>query len=195
VRTYRVHGKFVPIRDSFGKEFWMGNNPNATGTGFMPGGDHEITFAHPPRALAERRPTDREVDVMEGMLDEGLAYVRAEPMAFVTRTARKVWWFWTAPPSTLLRRDAQWVQTIVLTIWLTIAGLSAIGAWARRPIAVEYRVVLAIYAGMYSMLYGLTHVGQVRYRGEIEFVFLPLAACGLLALAQRFLRRAPAASV
>jgi 4-amino-4-deoxy-L-arabinose transferase-like glycosyltransferase len=178
IRNYRVHGTLVPIRDSFGKEFWMGNNPHATGTGFLPGGDREVTFAYPPRVFASREPLP-EIEVMRAMLAEGMEYVRAEPVAFVKRTARKVWWFWTSPPQTLLRREAQRTQLIVLSCWLTIVGLAAIGAYARWPIPREYLIALAIYAGLYSVLYGLTHVGQVRYRGEIEFLFLPLAAAGI----------------
>ena len=42
----------------------------------------------------------------------------------------------------------------------------------------EYLVVLGLYAGVFSLIYGLTHVGQPRYRGEVEFMFLPAVGAG-----------------
>lgn len=102
VRNYAVHGRFVPIRDSFGKEFWMGNNPHATGTGYAAGGTTEITYAFPPRAFA-RRGRLPEADLMAAMAAEAVEYIRAEPGAFVSRTAKKVLWFWTIAPRDLVR--------------------------------------------------------------------------------------------
>ncbi|MGE3842168.1 MAG: hypothetical protein AB7I50_11315 [Vicinamibacterales bacterium] len=197
VRNYEVHGRFVPIRDSFGKELWMGNNPNATGTSFAVGGETEITFAYPPKAFALKGQVP-EADLMEAMRREAVDYIRAEPAAFLRRTSQKVLWFWTAAPADRVRRteggEAIEFRWLYLGSWATFVGLSVLGAWTTRCIPRSYWLTLALYVGVYSVLYGVTHVGQARYRGEMEFVLIPLAAAGLSALvsmAQPASRRQP----
>ncbi len=189
VRNYRVHGRFVPIRDSFGKEFWMGNNPHATGTGYAEGGSIEITQAHPPRALALKGHVP-EIELMDAMLAEGLEYVRADPAAFATRTLRKIWWFWTMTPARLVRSsqggEALTFRWLHLGYWIGFLAFSAL-ALARGPrVPREYALILTLYLLTYSVVYGITHVGQARYRGEMEFVLLPLVAAGLVAAFRSF---------
>lgn len=184
VRNYRVHGRFVPIRDSFGKEFWMGNNPHATGTGYVEGGAVEITYAHPPKALALKGHVP-EIELMDAMFAEGLEYVRADLPAFATRTLRKIWWFWTMTPARLVRSsqggEALTFRWLHLGYWLGFLVFSVL-ALARGPrVRREYVMVLMLYLLTYSVLYGITHVGQARYRGEMEFVLLPLVVTGLVA--------------
>ncbi|MBC8165260.1 MAG: glycosyltransferase family 39 protein, partial [Bryobacteraceae bacterium] len=50
VRNWNVHGRLLLVKNSFGKELWMGNNPHATGTGYAVGGETEITNAYPPKS-------------------------------------------------------------------------------------------------------------------------------------------------
>jgi hypothetical protein len=185
-RNYVVHHRLVPIRDSFGKELWMGNNPNATGTSYAAGGETEITYAFPPRAF-ELRGRAPEADIMTAMMAEALQYIRAEPVAFVRRTAKKIWWFWTVAPDDLVRSRLggeslrfRGVQTVY---WVGLAVLAAVGLMAGR-LSREYGWLLVLYLATYSAIYGVTHVGQARYRGEMEFIFIPLAALGLTAVAR-----------
>lgn len=185
IRNYQVHGRLIPIRDSFGKELWMGNNPNATGTSFAVGGDTEITFAHPPKAFVLKGHVP-EAELMDAMRREAVDYIRAEPTAFVRRTAQKVFWFWTAAPADRVRHtqggEAIEFRWLYLGSWGAFVMLAAFGAWTTRCIPRSYWLTLALYVAVYSALYGVTHVGQARYRGEMEFVLIPLAAAGLSAL-------------
>jgi hypothetical protein len=57
----------------------------------------------------------------------------------------------------------------------------------------EYLAVLALYMAVYSAIYGMTHVGQVRFRGEMEYIFLFGTAAGLWIL-WRLVARKPARS-
>lgn len=194
VRNYRVHGRFVPIRDSFGKEFWMGNNPHATGTGYVEGGSVEITYAHPPKALALKGHVP-EIELMDAMFAEGLEYVRADLPAFATRTLRKIWWFWTMTPARLVRSsqggEALTFRWLHLGYWLGFLVFSVL-ALARGPrVPREYVMVLTLYLLTYSVVYGITHVGQARYRGEMEFVLMPLVALGIVTGAALLRARRP----
>ena len=187
-RNYQVHGRLVPIRDSFGKEFWMGNNPQATGTGYAEGGTIEITYAYPPRAFALKGRVP-EIQLMDALFAEALAYVRADPVAFAARTAKKIWWFWTMTPAGLVRStqggEALTFRWLHLGYWLGFLACAAVALVRGPRVPREYALILPLYTLTYSVLYGITHVGQARYRGEMEFIVLPLVAVGLLAALRR----------
>jgi 4-amino-4-deoxy-L-arabinose transferase-like glycosyltransferase len=74
LRNQRELGDFVLISTNGGVNFWMGNNPDAWGGYMSPPARHE--YASEP----ER---DR------GLRAEALAYIRAEPAAFLKRTLVK----------------------------------------------------------------------------------------------------------
>jgi len=186
VRNYVVHGRLLLVKDSFGKEFWMGNNPYATGTSFAEGGDLEITMAHPPRAFALRGQLS-EVQLMDAMEAEAWEYVRAQPRAFLERTVTKIVWFWTFAPETVARNYGRFtlpVHAVHNAYWLSLV-LLAILAGPTRRFPAEYVTVLAVFVFVYSLMYGLIHVGQPRFRGEIEFIVLPAASAGVARILQQ----------
>ncbi len=182
IRNGRVHHRLVFVKDSFGKEFWLGNNPHATGTAFVEGGAGEITNVYPPRAM-QWRGTMPEADLMKAMQNEAVDYCRAEPKAFVLRTVKKIVWFWTMTPARFERSvvggealSFRWVQGLY---WGVFLGLGGVAFLAVRPWPREYGGVLLLAVVFYSVVYGLIHVGQARFRGEIEYLFLPAVAAGL----------------
>jgi hypothetical protein len=188
VRNYAVHGRFVPIKDSLGKEFWMGNNPHATGSPMAEGGNEEITNAFPPQSYALRGRV-AEADLMAALLREALDYCRAQPGAFVLRTAKKILWLWTAVPPRLLRTAGEgeavrfwWLH---VTYWTGMVLLAGASLWGARRWPTEYGLVLAACGVLYSAVYGLTIVGNARFRGEIEYLFIPAVSSGLLWVVDR----------
>ena len=191
VRNWQVHGRLVPIRDSFGKEFWMGNNPHATGTGYAEGGAIEITYAYPPKALALKgrvpeiaahgRDVRRGVGVRSGGSD-GVSRAHGEEDRLVldddagAAGAEQPGWRGAHVPVAAPR----------LLAWVLVLAALALVLGPRIPR--EYALLLALYVITYSVVYGITHVGQARYRGEMEFVVLPLVAAGLVTCAARIRR-------
>lgn len=163
----------------------MGNNQHGTGTGFALGGGDEITYAHPPKAFAMRGKVS-EIQLMNTMGEEAVAYIRRHPREFIGRTARKILWFWTVTPADRVRgvlgAEAVRFRRLHLMYWTALVLLAALALIRRVAPPREYVAVGIVYAGLYSLLYGLTHVGQARYRGEIEFLLLPLAAAGIAQL-------------
>jgi hypothetical protein len=180
IRNFRVHGRLVAVKDNFGKEFWMGNNPHATGTSFAQGGEVEITQQYPPEALAlvGKLP---EIQVMDAYESEAWEYVRSDRRGFVERTAKKALWFWTWVPAPVARSYGR-LTTLVRVAhngsWMLLLAVAALGILTRRA-PPEYLTVLGLYVAVYSVTYGLTHVGQPRMRAEAEFILLPALGAGL----------------
>lgn len=181
IRNQQVHGRLLLVKNSFGKEFWMGNNPHATGTAFVEGGGEEVTNQYPPKAF-ELRGKVSEMELMQAMQDEAMEYVRAEPVAFVQRTLKKMLWLWTMPPARYLRSsgeaEALTMRWLHIGYWAVFLVFTTVALWGPKPWPFEYKGVLGLYCVIYSLVYGLTHVGQARFRGEIEFVFVPAVALG-----------------
>ena len=180
IRNYHVHGRLLVIKSSFGKEFWMGNNPHATGTGYTLGGAEEVTNAYPPRCF-ELRGKVSEIALMDAMQKEAVAWIKENPYKFLNLTAHKVLWFWTLPPKDRVRSngDAEAIlfRGVYTTYWIGLIGLAVAGC-IFCSFSWEYLFILGLFVFFYSCVYGLTHVGQARFRGEIEFLFLPAAAAG-----------------
>ena len=82
----------------------------------------------------------------------------------------------------------RWVQ---LAYWTAFVGLGVLGVFTAKYPVNEYLAVLALFAVFYSVIYGMTHVGQARFRGEIEFIFLFGAAAGIHFLLGLFSRKTP----
>jgi hypothetical protein len=197
VRNVRVHGQLVPVKNSFGKELWIGNNPHATGTSRLEGGEH-ILRLHAPRFLerAEGVPL-REMALMNAMRREALEHMRADPAGLARRTLRKILWLWTWVPARLVNAE-EGGGTLVLrhlytVCWLALAALAVLGAATGAGGPKEYRLVLLAVFAVYSATYGLTFVDHARFRAEVDYVVVPAAAQGLAAgLAAARRRRRPA---
>jgi len=191
-RNYQVHGRLILVKNSFGKEFWMGNNPHATGTGYALGGAEEITSAYPPKAF-ELRSKVSEMRLMDALKDEAKEWIRDNPTAFLIITAQKIFWFWTLPPKDRVRStgdaEALLFRGVYLAYWIALLALALAGCLVFRP-PVEFYWILGLFIIFYSAIYGLTHVGQARFRGEIEYLFLPAAAAGIAAGLGFVLKRA-----
>ncbi|MEA3207945.1 MAG: hypothetical protein QOE70_1002 [Chthoniobacter sp.] len=191
IRNYRVHHRLLLVKSSAGKEFWVGNNPMTTGTAYAPGGEGEVTNVHPPKAMQLYGKVS-EIELMEAMGHEAMDYVRAEPGAFVQRTLKKIVWLWTVVPVEYTRSslggEARKFRLVQISYWLAFVALAITARVLGGKWACEYVWVLALYVVMTSLAYGLTHVGQARFRGEVEFILVPAVAAGCALLAQRVLR-------
>jgi 4-amino-4-deoxy-L-arabinose transferase-like glycosyltransferase len=191
IRNYRVHGRLLAVKDNFGKEFWMGNNPHATGTSFAEGGEVEITIQYPPKALSLAGKVP-EIQIMDAFEAEALDYVRSDRVAFVERTAQKALWFWTYAPPSVARSYGRFTTLVRLAHdggWILLLALAVLGVLIGGAPR-EYLTVLGLYLAVYSLAYGLTHVGQPRMRAEAEFIFLPAMGAGAAFLLATVLPRA-----
>ena len=195
VRNYMAFDQLVLIKNSFGKEFWIGNNPESTGTSVLEGGKLDI-FSYLVPKYIDLESQVSEMHFMKSMQSQAIDYVRSDPAAFVTRTLKKIFWFWTAVPKKYLdstghgkRLTFDWFQMCYWFIFLLIAGYAKI-FYGKFP--GEYIMVLLVFFLLNSIIYGLTFVNHARFRGEIEFIIMPAVAQGIVLLrdmGNRFSRR------
>lgn len=183
VRNYRVFGRIVPIKDSFPKELWYGNNPDATGTPFYVGGQGAIGL---PPECTQYYGKLNETQMMDLIAKKTFAYIESDKPAFFERTFKKVFWLWTAVPRSLLRStlDSEavkyyWVHTGYWFLFLIGFFVAlAMGLLRKFEVILSFATVIMIY----SMVYGLTIVGNARFRAEIEFLFIPAFAAACVAV-------------
>ena len=183
IRNYSVHGKLIFIKSSFGKEFWMGNNPHATGTGFVVGGQYEITYYFPP-PFYDQLMNVSEVERNRMFLEEGLKWIKENPVDFLIVTGKKIIYFWWYPPISIVRQfeDSESVKFNLLkkAYWAPFLFFLLIGFLVAKKNKNEYLILILLICSFYTMVYSLTHVGQQRFRGVIEPILLPFAVSGFL---------------
>jgi len=183
VRNYEVFGRFIPVKDSFAMEFWKGNNPNSTGTPMVEGGREAMGLPADVRQLYGKAG---ETQMMDMLGRKAVAYIESDKPAFVRRTLKKIFWLWTATPRALLRNIGEsealkydWIHSAYWALFaLGFIVTLCMGMLRKFEIILSFATAFFVY----SMVYGLTVVGQARYRAEIEFLFITTFAAACVAL-------------
>jgi len=155
VRNYLTFGRFIPFRDNFGLELWLGNHPGMQGTvdfaGDFPGLD-PTNYAR----LGELR-------FMDGKLQVARDFILSDPAAFAQRVLRRTVEFWYVP------YPLPWIGISIL------GWLGAALALRRERNAWVWLVMLAVY----PLIYYVTH-NFPTYRHPIEPLIILLAAYGVV---------------
>jgi tetratricopeptide (TPR) repeat protein len=164
VHNYAVSREFVPLVWQGGLNFYLGNNPAATGwSATGPGlrkdwwGGYNDMIAIPRQVLG-RQPTYNEIS--DFWTQKGLAFIRERPLAWAGLTLKKVGLFWSSLelPNNQdfnFMKLYSWVLRNPLVGFATVAPLGLVGLFALWP-----RVRKAFF------LYGLfltSFVGTVAF--------------------------------
>lgn len=163
VRNYKVLGHFYPaLRDNFGMELYYGNHPGMSGTS-------DYGTGEPP--FGSEFPMG-EVEFFEARQRDAVAYIKARPMQFALRTAKRFARFWLSP----------WPAAYVVLLILAIFGLR----FVPRPFS-TFTITLFI---SYPLVFYITQVAwPTAYRHPIEPLILLMASqsiCRLLRTRARF---------
>jgi hypothetical protein len=124
--------------------------------------------------------------MMDLIAKKTFAYIDQDKPAFVRRTLKKVLWLWTAVPRELLRSTGDseavkyyWIHSGYWFLFLAgFFGCLLLGMLRKFEIILSFTTVVVIY----SIVYGLTIVGNARFRAVIEFLFIPVFAAACVAL-------------
>jgi len=180
VRNYVAFGKLVPIKDNFGLEFWLGNNP-AVKRDWSPD-------KHPVGVPQEMQRLIRlgETDYMSAKQQEAIEFIESHPAVFLRSSFDRVVDTWTGLNDVPSDR---WVHTLhagTAYIWsttafslLAFAGLFLAvrtGGFASAPIWIAPII--------FPMTYYITH-SQLRYRHPIDPVMTVLAVYALAHIRSR----------
>lgn len=177
IHNYRQYGTFVRLDLAGGENFYSGNNPMNKSGGSLAGIDFSTGAFD-----SIRDPVARD----KALYNAGIAYIRANPAAFLRGAAVKFVRFWRlwphfeaySKPAFIAIYFVSYVPVFVLTVtYLLIWGLPEF-----------FRIVPILAFAAYLTLVNVVFVASLRYRLPIEPFMIVFAA----AAAVRLLRRVPA---
>jgi len=170
IRNYRVFHTFVPLRDNFGLELYVGNNGNTWH--FAPGGFHPSS-------------TDREMNeyvqigelaYMKHKQAQAVALIKAHPGDFAELSLRRALYMWTNLWSfsrRYLEAEPLDPPNIFLCTALTALALAGLRRAFQRGASSGMPYAIALF--FFPMVYYVTHP-QDYYRRPIDPIFVVLAA-------------------
>jgi len=186
IRNYRVFGRFVPLTSSAGVNFWLGNNPEATGGLYSKEGKRILSLV-PPNLMEKVKKAKDEAEVDEILGKAGWEWVKSHPKKFlklIPLRLRALWWFDPEMKSKfpLLRK----------IVYVFLLGLALPGAFLSRKL---WRNLLIFYLlAVWETVFYSFFFGQARFRYVIEFGFILFAGYFLCFLWQKLTTRFSSAS-
>lgn len=179
-RNYAAFGKLVPVKDNFGLEFWLGNNPdvkrNWTPT-HHPGSD--------PFEMQQLLQLG-EAKYMEWKREQALAFIQAHPFLFARRAFGRAIDTWTGLADVPADRWLFALHAGTAYVWFTsvlsllsLSGLVLLWrtfGWDAAPVWLS--------AALFPATYYASHV-ILRYRHPVDPLLTVLA---VYAVSRAFLR-------
>ena len=166
IRNYQVFGRFLFVRDNLPLELHESNNDQSEGLWTRnehPGND--------PIAM-KRFQEMGEIHFMDAEKVQLHEFIRRNPDKFFSFILKRIWYFWAAPPQTVIVAGYEmWIARHVeflLEALFAFAGL-ILTLWRRNP----YGWLLAPFLLIYPLPYYLVNPFQ-RYKHPIESVMLIL---------------------
>ena len=180
LRNYAVQGELVLVSSNGGFNFWIGNNPLATGEAYA--WDGKPMWTKMPRELKEKLAGLSEGARDRALYQEGLRFIRQDPAGFFKLALKRIgyfWWFRPQAGSGDLTYPALWsLGYYVLYGLLLVAGMA--GLFASR---LRWRDLLPFYALFLSLtLVYIVFFVHTRYRMILEPFLMVFAARWMLSL-------------
>ncbi len=189
VRNYSVHGQIVPVTTQFGINFWIGNNPNATGTDYYKVYSAEkglfilMTETLPPNTQQQLKSMS-EIERSQFFFNQGLKFIRYSPGKFFKLLFKKTYLYWWFAPSEIAASTDIAKYRGIYTIFyapLLILGILGI-ALSLRQSYVKRASLIFLTIFFISSIYILTHVGLMRYRVPLEAYLIMFASFAVMTL-------------
>ncbi len=167
VRNYRTFDQFIPFRDGFGLELYVGNNgdPSFWVT-------RSVHPSHSAGELAEYQKLG-EIGYMAEKRTEALAFIRIHPTWFAWMSLRRAvyMWanFWSFDPNYLLAEPYD-VPAMIICSTLSILALLGLrrAFWVNRAVAIRFAIVLACF----PLIYYFTHLESYFFRPMDPFILV-----------------------
>lgn len=177
IRNAIVLHRFPVLITTTGQSLWQGNNPNSSGSGYLPDGRSALDTL-PQHALQKLKDLD-ESGQDRLFRDEAVRFIHEHPGQAFGLYLRKLRIFWWAGPQTGLKYPRHY-RVFYGIYYTVIVALASIGLWRRRLFLRRPPYLLLIgLAVSVSLLQSMYYV-EGRHRWGIEPVLLLLAAAGFL---------------
>lgn len=190
LRNYRVGGEFLISTSQLGPNFYIGNNPTASGS-------YEPLAPERGDAMYEREDATRIASTAAGRplspsqvsdywLDRALDYIRSQPLDWVGLLGRKLFYTLNAaelPDTESIEAYAEYSGLLRILLWLNFGvalPLAVLGAWLHRADWKRLWVLYGVFVGLVVAVAAFYVVA--RYRHPIVPVVLLFAAAGLSGL-------------
>ena len=173
-RSVVIHGRPV-FSTVTGEHLWIGNAPGSFGSALLPSGSSVISTA--PSELATG---SSELERNRLLTAAAWEIIGADPIAFVARSSRKFFYFWTFAPQTGATYPVVY-KKIYLLYYAAIIGLAAVGLWRWRG-ARDLTPALVLIGGLFLVV-SMTHAVfyfEMRHRWALEPLILIFSAAGLI---------------
>lgn len=185
IRDAIVHQRGLFMISTTGEDFWDGNNRNATGHSYIDAG-HAVIDSLTPAERTDLESQPDEIAQSQWFTNQAVAFIRANPAAFVRLTFVKFFNFWWFAPQTGVLYPAMWRQ-LYMAYYVLVLLLAGAGAW-RLVHADAGSIRQALLLG--AFLFGLSAVQSIyyveaRHRWAIEPMLLAISGGGFAALVDR----------
>lgn len=169
IRNAIVLRDFVLTRSGTGFVFWLGNNPNATGSAVDVHGVPLLDAA--PAEFRARIRAAGELERDRIFRDAAFDYIAAHPLAAAGRFAKRVFYFWWFSPQWGVRYAPS--AMIVYRVWWSfLLLLVLLGGLVTRRREVWLLVAMAVLVSLAQSVYYV----EGRHRLSVEPLILPMAA-------------------
>lgn len=205
-RNWRVHGRPVFIKSTFGYAFWQANNPISLGTDKLPKPSaeqlrqaHGTSPADIDRAMWEARHETLYIDDVllkpggyrefDGLTEpqrsdllgrRAWRFIRENPDRYAALCLNRLWFFLVFDETN--PKAANPVYRATTVVWLVLAGLGLIASWPNWRRLWPTYVIVAVVIVFHALV-----ITSVRFRIPIEPLTFIWIGC-LPAAARRMLR-------
>lgn len=185
-RNYIAFREFPLMKTSAGINFWLGNNPDATGTFFQQSGER-MEFNLPKPAPEDFNLSETEQD--KKLYNEAMTYVKDNPMHFARLFLKKLYYFLWFPPDNLMSTEGRLYKKLFKVPYgfILMSGAAGVILFLRRNAKETFLLCAIIFSVV--VLYAIFIVGHIRYRMPIEPYMILFAAFAIGSLFDKYSRR------
>lgn len=191
LRCSLLHHRFVFLLTTDSEDFWIGNNPYATGHAYVDPG-HLVVTALPSDELADLLGQPTETAQADWFASRSHAFIRAHPAEFLRLTFLKFFHFWWYAPQTGVEYRARWFY-LYMTYYIGALILAGFGVWRvvrSGPPATHLVWLLGIFLFGLSALQSLYFV-EGRHRWAVESMLIVLSGGGIALMLEKTFKAKP----
>ncbi|MDD4979828.1 MAG: glycosyltransferase family 39 protein [Candidatus Omnitrophica bacterium] len=177
IRNLLRYKQFFLIQTNQWEGLWIGNNPHATGTLYLPNGT--AVFETSPAEFKQKLYTLDEMGQMDLFKDTAIGFIKENPLKFLILTSKKIFYFWWFSPQSGILYPSRWLglYKAYYTIMIIFASIGFWLAFIKYPLR-KFVLLLVFFLFALSILQSF-YYAEGRHRWSVEALILILASFGI----------------